>query len=81
MTTESAARAPGKNIGYTRHCWLSEHNRSSSNSNNNLIKNKKEKTFVLINVAIPADRNVTRKEAKKKINARVYVQRYSECGT
>jgi hypothetical protein len=32
-----------------------------------IIKNKKEKTFVLINVAIPADRNVTQKEAEKKL--------------
>ena len=31
-----------------------------------IIKNKKEKTFTLIDVAIPADRNVVQKEAEKK---------------
>jgi len=38
-----------------------------------IIENKKEKTCVLINVAIPADRNVVQKEAEKKLNTRVYV--------
>jgi len=32
-----------------------------------VIKNKKEKTRTLIDVAIPADRNVVQKEAEKKI--------------
>ena len=32
-----------------------------------IIKNKKEKTRTLINVAIPADRNVVHKEAEKKL--------------
>jgi hypothetical protein len=31
------------------------------------IKNKKEKTCILINVAMPADRNVMQKEAEKKL--------------
>jgi len=31
------------------------------------IKNKKEKTCTLIDVAIPADRNVVQKEAEKKL--------------
>jgi len=31
-----------------------------------IIKNKKEKTCALIDVAIPADRNVVQKEAEKK---------------
>jgi hypothetical protein len=35
------------------------------NNNNNIIKNKKEKTCTLIDVAIPADRNVVQKEAEK----------------
>ena len=30
-----------------------------------IIKNKKEKTCTLIDVAIPADRNVVQKEAKR----------------
>ena len=41
------------------------------NNNNNrpdiIIKNKKEKTCTLIDVAIPADRNVVQKEAEKKL--------------
>jgi hypothetical protein len=32
-----------------------------------IIKNKKEKTCKLIDVAIPADRNVAQKEAEKKL--------------
>jgi hypothetical protein len=32
-----------------------------------LIKNRKEKTCTLIDVAIPADRNVAQKEAEKKL--------------
>jgi hypothetical protein len=32
-----------------------------------IIKSKKEKTHVLIDVAIPAERNVTQKEAEKEL--------------
>ena len=32
-----------------------------------IIKNKREKTCTLIDVAIPADRNVVQKEAGKKL--------------
>ena len=32
-----------------------------------IIKNNKEKTCTLIDVAIPADRNVVQKEAEKKL--------------
>jgi hypothetical protein len=32
-----------------------------------IIKNKKKKTCILIDVAIPADRNVTQKDAEKKL--------------
>jgi hypothetical protein len=32
-----------------------------------IIKNKKEKTCILIDVAIPADRNVVQKEVEKKL--------------
>ena len=42
-----------------------------------IIKNKKEKTCTLIDVAIPADRNVVQKEAEKKLKRRVY----NESGT
>jgi len=38
------------------------------------IENKKEKTCTLIDVAIPADRNVVQKEAEKKLKC-------NECGT
>jgi hypothetical protein len=33
-----------------------------------IIKKRKEKTGILIDVAIPADRNVTQKEAENKLN-------------
>jgi hypothetical protein len=46
-----------------------------------IIKNKTEKTCILIDVAIPADRHIAQKEAEKKINTRVCVWSYSECGT
>ena len=36
-----------------------------------IIKNKKEKTCTLIDVAIPADRNVVQKEAEKKLSTRI----------
>jgi hypothetical protein len=32
-----------------------------------IIKNKKEKTCILVYVAIPADRSVTQKEAERKL--------------
>jgi hypothetical protein len=32
-----------------------------------IIKNKKDKTCLLIDVAIPSDRNVIQKEAEKKL--------------
>ena len=38
-----------------------------------IIKNQKEKTCTLIDVAIPADRNVVQKEAEKMLNTRVCV--------
>jgi hypothetical protein len=38
-----------------------------------IIKNRKEKTCTLIDVAIPANRNVIQKEAEKKLNTTVYV--------
>jgi hypothetical protein len=33
-----------------------------------IIKNKKGKTCLLIDVAIPSDKNVIQKEAEKKLN-------------
>jgi len=44
-----------------------------------MIKNNKEKTCTLIDVAIPADWNVVQKEAEKKLRYEFYV--YNECGT
>ena len=35
-----------------------------------VIKNKKEKTCTLIDVAIPADRNVVQKEAENKLKCK-----------
>jgi transcription antitermination factor NusG len=44
------------------------------------IKNKKEKTRILIDVAIPTDKNVMQKEAGKKLKYRSLYRRYVECG-
>jgi CO dehydrogenase/acetyl-CoA synthase beta subunit len=38
-----------------------------------ILKNKKEKTCTLIDVAIPADRNVVQKEGKKKLKYMSFV--------
>jgi len=38
-----------------------------------IIKTKKEKTCILINVAIPTDRIVMQMEIEKKLNTRVYL--------
>jgi hypothetical protein len=50
---------------------LKQNSLNNNNNNNNrsdiIIKNKKEKTCILIDVAIPADRNVVRKEKEKKL--------------
>jgi hypothetical protein len=42
-----------------------------------IIKTKRETTCIPIDVAIPADRNVTQKKAERKLNTTVYVQRYN----
>ena len=39
----------------------------TANRPDTIIKNKKEKTCTLIDVAIPADRNVVQKEAERKL--------------
>ena len=39
-----------------------------------IIKNKKEKeTCILIDVAMPADRNIMKKEAENKFSGRLYL--------
>ena len=44
------------------------HNKGNNNNMPDIIiKNKKEKMCILIDVAIPADRNVMQKEAEKKL--------------
>ena len=62
-------------------CYSNINNNNNNNNNNTvhtdrevtanrpdiIIKNKKEKTCALIDVAIPADRNVVQKEAEKKL--------------
>jgi len=58
------------------YCKHSNHNNNNNNNNNRadiIIENKKEETYTLIGVAIPADRNVVQREAEKKLNTRVYV--------
>jgi hypothetical protein len=57
------------------------HSEVTANKPDIIIKNKKEKTCILIDVAIPADRNVTQKETDRELSTRVYVQRYNGCGT
>ena len=45
-----------------------------------IIKNKKEKTCTLIDVAIPADRNVVQKEAEKKLKYKsLYIETQRKC--
>jgi len=39
-----------------------------ANRSDIIIKNKKEKTYALIDVAIPADINVVQKDAEKNLN-------------
>ena len=48
--------------------WSSTHREVTANGPDITIKNKKEKTCTLIDVGIPADRNVAQKEAEKKLN-------------
>ena len=52
---------------------------NNNNNNNNTanrtdikIKNKKEKTCTLLDVAIPADRKVVQKEAEKKLKNKTF---------
>jgi hypothetical protein len=51
---------------------IASYNNNNNNNNNTanrpdtIIKNKREKTCALIDVAIPADRNVAQKDAEKK---------------
>jgi len=46
---------------------ISTHSEVTANRPDIIIKNKNEKTRTLIDVAIPADRNVVQKEAEKKL--------------
>jgi hypothetical protein len=43
-----------------------------------IIKNKKEKTRIMTDVAISADRNVHKRQQKTNCNTTVYVQRYNK---
>ena len=53
---------------YTQtHTHTHTHTEVTANRPDIIIKNKKEKTCTLIDVAIPADRNVVQKEAEKKL--------------
>jgi hypothetical protein len=36
-----------------------------------IVKNKKDKTCLLIDVAIPSDKNIIQKEAEKKLNIKI----------
>ena len=43
------------------------HNNINNNMPDIIIKNKKKKAYILIDVTIPADRNVMQKEVEKKL--------------
>jgi hypothetical protein len=43
------------------------------NGHDIIITNRKEKTCVLIDVAVPTDRNVCKRKRKRSYNTRVYV--------
>jgi len=45
----------------------SDHYHRQLNRPDIIIKNKKEKTYILIDVAIPAHKNVVQKEVEKKL--------------
>jgi hypothetical protein len=45
-----------------------------------IVKNKKEKTCLLIDVAIPSDKNVIQKQAEKKLKYKNLRQKFRECG-
>jgi hypothetical protein len=47
--------------------WVRTDTEVTANKLDIIIKNKKQKTCILVDVAIPADRNVTQKEAEKKL--------------
>ena len=49
------------------HTHTHTHTEVTANRSDIIIKNKKEKTCTLIDVAIPADRNVVQKEAENKL--------------
>ena len=51
------------------------HREVTANRPDIIIKNKKEKTSTLIDVAIPADRNVVQKEAENKLKYQSFIQR------
>ena len=49
-------------------CGIKQYTQTEVTTNRSgIIKNKREKTRTLIDVAIPADRNVVQKEAEKKL--------------
>jgi len=44
-----------------------------TNRPDTIIRNKKEETWILIDVVMPEDRNVTQKETEKKLNTTFHV--------
>jgi hypothetical protein len=63
-----------------------DNNTNNNNNNNNIIIIiiiiiKKEKTCTLIDVAIPADRNVVQKKAEKKLTYKSLGTEIQRCGT
>jgi len=52
----------------------------TANRRDIIIKNKKEKTCTLIDVAIPADKCCA-KGSRKEVKIQEFMYRYNECGT
>jgi ABC-type glycerol-3-phosphate transport system substrate-binding protein len=71
--TATSATAAAAAATTTTTTTTTTNNNNNSDINNIIIKDKNEKILVLINVAIPADRNVIQKRAEEKLNTRIDV--------
>ena len=50
-----------------RYQWVNTDREVTTNTSDIIIKNKKEKTYILIDVLIPADRNILQQEVENKL--------------
>jgi hypothetical protein len=44
-----------------------------------IVKNKKDRTYLLIDVAIPSEKNVIQKRTEKKLKYKILSKKFSEC--